>query len=127
MMNTLSVHSNELFPKILQAIDMQIHNFDLERCDERTFYLTILLNYEKHQVICDLIYLIDKEELYGAISLNHLYEQAQQFFSRHFNYALLYKDEIRIAQSFSQTQEFLTCLKTYAKKYPKYVQPKFFK
>ncbi|MEK4230694.1 hypothetical protein [Solibacillus sp. FSL H8-0538] len=126
-MSNLAIRSTDDFTTILHSININLYKFDLKRCDERTFYVTISLHYEQHEAICDLIYLIDKEELYGAISLNNLYERAQQFFLKHFKYELMYTDEMLIAKNFSQTIQLQACLKTYSEKYPKYVQPKFFK
>ena len=108
------------FSSIVNNISIQVHNFDLSRCDEQTFYVTIALQYEQQRAVCDLIFLVAKEELYGAISLNHLYEDAQHFFLKHFNYALLYKDEIYIAELVSQMTNFQESFKQYAVKYPIY-------
>lgn len=113
-----SVSTN--FSTIVNNISIQFHNFDLSRCDERTFYVTIALQYEQQLAVCDLIFLVDKEVLYGAISLNNLYEHVRIFFLKHFNYELLYKDEIYIAELVSQMTNFQESFKKYAVKYPKY-------
>lgn len=108
------------FTKITEQIGITFYEFDLTRCDERTFYITISLEYKNLKEICDLIFLVDKEELYGAISLNNRYENAQNFFLKHFNYPMLYTDELFIASLTSSTKKFKECFKLYAQQYPKY-------
>lgn len=112
--------STPVFTKITQQIDISFDDFDLRRCDERTFYITISLQYNGNKEICDLIFLIDKDELYGAISLNDRYKNAQQFFLTHFNYSMLYIDELQIASFASTCQQFKKCFMSYTQKYPKY-------
>ena len=126
-MNKLLNRPMHDFKVILSNIVIGFPKFDLNRCDERTFYIKIELKYDQYHTVCDLIYLIDKEELYGAISLNELYSNAQKFFLTCFDYELLYTDEMQIAKIVSQTAEFQKYLKAYSVKYPKFVQPKFFK
>lgn len=126
-MNKLINRPLHNFKVILSNIVIHFPKFDLNRCDERTFYIQIELKYEQYHTVCDLIYLIDKEELYGAISLNELYGNAQKFFLTCFDYELLYTDEMQIAKIVSQTVDFQKCLKAYSEKYPKFVQPTFFK
>ena len=115
-----------LFTSILQQIDVTFFKFDIKRCDERTLYVSISISTSQERVICDLIYLIDKNDLYGAISLNDKYDDARNFFKKNFGYDLLYSDEQAIATVISKTNTFKHCLKQYANIYPKYVQSKFF-
>lgn len=116
--------STPIFNKITQQIRITFHEFDIKRCDERTFYITISLQFKHHKEICDLIFLVDQDELYGAISLNNRYENAQKFFSNHFNYSMLYTDELYIANSASKSAQFKKCFSHYATKYPKYAMAK---
>lgn len=115
------------FQEVVERTHIRFYEFSLDRCDERTFYITISLSNNHSKVICDLIYLIDKSDLYGAISLNDKYDFARQFFKNHFDYDLLYSNEQTIAKIISQTPEFNRCLRQYSSIYPKYVQPYFFK
>ena len=115
------------FKSFFHHLDLQICDFLLNRCDERTFYVTICMQFKGHKATCDLIYLIDKEDLYGAISLNSKYDEARKFISQVFDYELLYGDELFIAESIRNTPTFKQYLKIYADKYPKYIQDKFFK
>ena len=114
------------FTEILKNIDLRFFEFNMNRCDERTLYVSISLSSKPGNAVCDLIYLIDKNDLYGAISLNEKYDTVRNFFKKHFNYDLLYSDEQIIAKMISQTKEFKHCLERFAKLYPKHVQPKFF-
>ena len=114
------------FTSILQKIDVKLFNFSIGRCDERTLYVSISISTSQEWVVCDLIYLIDKNDLYGAISLNDKYDYARKFFKKNFDYDLLYSDEQAIAKIISKTSTFKHCLKKYANRYPKYVQSKFF-
>ena len=114
------------FAAILSDTDIKFFEFNMNRCDERTLYVSISISNNRDQAICDLIYLIDKKDLYGAISLNDKYDNARNFFKNHFGYDLLYSDEQAIAKIISKTSKFKHCLKQYASVYPKYVQPKFF-
>ncbi|MER2107806.1 MAG: hypothetical protein ABS949_12785 [Solibacillus sp.] len=116
--------STPLFTNITKQITITFHEFDIKRCDERTFYITISLQYQQHKEICDLIFLVDKDELYGAISLNNRYENAQRFFQQHFNYSMLYLDELHIASSASTCTQFKKSFSQYAGKYPKYAMAK---
>lgn len=63
-------------PSFIHQLEVLFHHFDLERCDEKPIYITILLKYRLHKVPCDFIYIMDQEEIYGAISINKHYEQA---------------------------------------------------
>ncbi|WP_332648512.1 hypothetical protein [Lysinibacillus sp. 54212] len=126
MVKTIEL-STVSFREVLDRVNVQFYEFSLDRCDERTFYITISLSYNGTKVICDLIYLIDKSDLYGAISLNEKYDFARSFFKNHFGYNLLYSDEQNLAKIISQSHDFNRCLRQYSSIYPKYVQPKFFK
>ena len=112
------------FSSITTNVDIHVSKFDLNRCDERTFYLTIILKHGQYQAICDLIFLVDKDELYGAISLNSLYEHAQHFFKQQFNYELLYRDEMHIAKIVANTPQFKDSFNKYSAKFPKYTTTK---
>ena len=114
------------FSLILKDTDIKFFEFNMNRCDERTLYVSISISTNRDRVVCDLIYLIDKNDLYGAISLNDKYDNARNFFKNNFGYDLLYSDEQAIAKIISKTSKFKHCLKQYASVYPKYVQPKFF-
>lgn len=114
------------FETILKDTDIKFFEFNMNRCDERTLYVSISLATHRDRAVCDLIYLIDKNDLYGAISLNDKYDHARNFFKRNFGYDLLYSDEQAIAKMISETNKFKHCLKQYASVYPKYVQAKFF-
>jgi len=114
------------FASILKETDIKFFEFNMNRCDERTLYVSISISINRDRVICDLIYLIDKNDLYGAISLNDKYDNARNFFKKNFGYDLLYSDEQTIAKLISGTSKFKHCLKQYASVYPKYVQSKFF-
>ncbi|AWE08693.1 hypothetical protein DCE79_15510 [Lysinibacillus sp. 2017] len=119
-MNLVNKKASFQFTNILNRLSINVQNFDLSRCDERTFYITIAVQHVNHSTTCDLIFLIDRDELFGAISLNNLYENVQNFFVKHFNYSLLYIDEMQIAQRASENKKFTECMRTYMQKYPKY-------
>lgn len=106
---------------------VSICEFDLDRCDERTFYVTVGLEKDQKKVLCDLIYLIDKQELFGAISLNSKYDDARNFFKQQFNHDLLYSDELYIANQVTQSPEFSRYFNTYALKHPTHIKDIFFK
>lgn len=114
------------FATILKDTDIKFFEFNMNRCDERTLYISISISTKRDRVVCDLIYLIDKSDLYGAISLNDKYDHARNFFKNNFGYDLLYSDEQAIAKLINETPKFKHCLKQYASVYPKYVQSKFF-
>ena len=114
------------FVAILKDTDIKFFEFNMNRCDERTLYVSISISNNRDRAVCDLIYLIDKSDLYGAISLNDKYDNARNFFKKNFGYDLLYSDEQTIAKLISETSKFKHCLKQYASVYPKYVQSKFF-
>ncbi|MGN7479112.1 hypothetical protein ACTHOQ_14800 [Solibacillus silvestris] len=108
------------FANIIDHLSLSIHQFDLDRCDERTFYITIEVKYMDDSTICDLIFLIDRDELFGAISLNNLYENVQRFFMQHFRYQLLYTDEMQIAKIITTHPQFSQRIRIYSQKYPKH-------
>ena len=122
----ISLSNKHTFQSLITLINIRLQPFNLDRCDERTLYIPISIEKENNRSACDLIYLIDKQDLYGAISLNERYDAARDFFLKHFNYELLYSDEQHIAKIVSDSKQFKTYLKKYADVYPKYVQPKFF-
>ncbi len=111
-------------PSFIQQLEVAFHNFDIERCDEKTFYITVLLKYRMHKVLCDFIYIIDQEEIYGAISINKHYEHARNFIQQHFRHVLMYSDEIKLAKDFMDTIFFKRNIQLFAKKYPKFVASK---
>ncbi len=108
----------------IEQLEVAFHHFDLQRCDEKTLYVTILLKYRGQKVLCDLIYLINQQEMYGAISINEHYKHARNFIQQHFRHILHYSDELRLAQNFMHTFHFKQALQQFAKKYPKYVTNK---
>ena len=120
-MISLQVKPDMTFTSILNQLTISIHKFDLNRCDERTFYITINVQYADHSTTCDLIFLIDRDELFGAISLNNLYENVLRFFMHHFNYNLLYTDEMHIAKIATKHQKFIHSIHSYSQKYPKHL------
>ncbi len=114
------------FESILNEVVLSFHNFDLARCDERTFYISISIASKQQKVIGDLIFLTDKQDLYGAISLNEKYDEVRAFFKKLFDYDLLYSDELAIAHAVRKFPQFKKSLQQYAVQYPKNVQSKFF-
>ena len=125
MVRVLEYESN-LFDTILQSCNITFYDFDLTKCDERTFYISISVSANNKKVVGDLIFLIDKQDLYGAISLNEKYNAFRNFFKQQFHYDLLYTDEQTIAKIVCQSSHFKQCFKHYATHYPKHVQQKFF-
>lgn len=119
-MGLVSGRTSQQFANILKQLSIHVHKFDLSRCDERTFYITIAVEHANHSTTCDLIFLIDREELFGAISLNNLYQNVQHFFAKHFNYQLLYTDEMQLAQLVTRDYKFIESIHQYKQKYPKY-------
>lgn len=108
-------------PKFIQQIEVAFHHFDLLRCDEKTFYITVRFKYRAQDVICDFIYLIDQPEVYGAISINKHYANARNFIQQHFRHILCYSDELILAKNFMNTSSFKQCMQKFAKKYPKFI------
>jgi len=86
--------------------------------DEKTLYVTVLFKYGTHNVICDFIYIIDQQDMYGAISINKHYEKARAFVKQHFQQLLLYSDEMILANNFMNTVSFKYCLQQFVKRYP---------
>lgn len=107
-------------PALLQHLGISYHSFDVNRCDEKTLYITVELHYNTQKVVCDLIYLVDRPDMYGAISINEHYPQAKHFIKKNFNHTLMYSDETKLAQSISQTTFFKQSLQQFAKTYPKF-------
>ncbi len=107
-----------------QHVEVVFQNFDLERCDEKTLYIAVVLKHGTHQVVCDFIYIIDQQEIYGAISINKHYEKVREFVHQHFQQFLLYSDEMKLAKKFMHTHSFKQCLQQFAKKYPTIISSK---
>ncbi|MGN4127355.1 hypothetical protein ACMGD3_20440 [Lysinibacillus sphaericus] len=105
----------------IHKIEVTFHYFDLQRCDERTFFITVILKYRAHQLLCDFIYILDHPEVYSAISINEHYANAKKFFEQHVHHTLLYSDELLLAQNFMDTSSFKKSIRQFAKKYPKYI------
>jgi sensor histidine kinase regulating citrate/malate metabolism len=117
----------ENFPSVssfIQQLEVAFHHFDLQRCDEKTLYVTIFLKYRGQKVLCDFIYIINHQEMFGAISINEHYKHARNFIQQHFHHILLYSDELRLAQNFMNTFHFKQSLQQFAKKYPKFMTHK---
>ncbi len=108
----------------IPQVEVAFHHFDLERCDEKTLYVTVKLKYGTHKVLCDFIYIIDQQEIYGAISINKHYEKTRVFIQHHFQQFLLYSDEMVLAKNFMSTKPFKQCLQQFAKKYPAFISSK---
>lgn len=108
-------------PSFIQQLEIAFHHFNLQRCDEKTLYVTVLLTYRGQNVLCDFIYIINQQEMYGAISINEHYKHARRFIQQQFRHILLYSDELQLAKNFMDTIHFKQCLQQFAKKYPKYL------
>lgn len=108
----------------IHQIEVAFHQFDLDRCDEKTLYVTVLFKYGTHQALCDFIYIIDQQEIYGAISINKHYEKVRDFIQQHFQQFLLYSDEMTLAKTFMKTVSFKKCLQQFARRYPTYTSSK---
>lgn len=108
----------------IHQVEVAFHHFDLERCDEKTLYVTVLFKYGTHNVLFDFIYIIDQQEIYGAVSINKHYEKARVFIEQHFQQFLLYSDEMILAKNFMKTTSFKQCLQQFAKRYPTFISPK---
>lgn len=126
-MNAYAFNMTNSFQSFIHSLDITIDSLDLQRCDERTLYIPVTLQYKGHKTSFDLIYLIDKEELYGAISLNEKYDYARNFFIQHFHYELLYRDELFLADFIRSMPTFKQHLKAYTEKFPKHMKQNFFK
>lgn len=110
------------FSQILKQLKIEYESLPLSKCDERTLYVTISLQFNNTKTVCDLIYLMDKPRLFGAISLNKQYDLVKDFFKTHFNYDLLYSDELQLAHQFMYTANFKQSLLQFSNKYPKYTR-----
>lgn len=108
----------------IHQVEVAFHHFDLERCDEKTLYVTVKLKYGTHKVLCDFIYIIDQQEIYGAISINKHYEKTRVFIQQQFQQFLLYSDEMVLAKNFMNTVPFKQCLQQFAKIYPAHISSK---
>ncbi|MFJ7664045.1 hypothetical protein ACIQXW_16950 [Lysinibacillus sp. NPDC097162] len=108
----------------IQKLEVAFHHFDLQRCDEKTLYVTIFLKYRGQKVLCDFIYIINHQEMYGAISINEHYKHARNFIQQHFHHILLYSDELRLARNFMNTFYFKQSLQQFAKIYPRFLANK---
>lgn len=86
--------------------------------------MTVLFKYGTHQALCDFIYIINQQEIYGAISINKHYEKVRDFIQQHFQQFLLYSDEMTLAKTFMKTVSFKECLQQFAKRYPTYLSSK---
>ncbi|MEK4427008.1 hypothetical protein [Solibacillus sp. FSL K6-1523] len=108
------------FTSILSKLSISIYKFDINQCEERTFYITIRFWYANHFIFGELIYLLDREEFFGALSLNNSYTDVQRFFEEHFDYTLLHTDEIHIARLVAATPKFQEYIQQYKCKFPTY-------
>lgn len=122
MVRALDYYTSSKFEKIAEEVDVRIHGYPKEKCDERTFYITVSLHYNNDSQICDLIYLVDRHEFTAAFSLNNQYQKVRTFFLKHFRHNLLYVDEMYVAKRVSETKEFQTYFNEFSKMYPKYVE-----
>lgn len=109
-------------PNSLQQLGISYHSFELNRCDKKTFYITVELYFKGQKALCDLIYIVDQPDMRGAISINKHYNQAQLFIKRHFNHHLMYSDEMKLAKDFSKTSFFKQSMKQFARKYPEFAK-----
>ncbi|MGE7091566.1 hypothetical protein ACQKII_08975 [Lysinibacillus sp. NPDC048646] len=108
-------------PSFIQKLEVAPHHFDLQRCDEKTLYIKVVLKYRAHQVLCDFIYIMDQQEVYGAISINEHYANAKKFIKQHFGHTLIYSDELLLAKNFMGTTFFFKSVRQFAKQYPKFI------
>lgn len=111
-------------PEFLHLLEISYHSFDLDRCDERTFYISVELKHKANKVICDFIYILDQSEMYGAISINERYHQTKHFIQQQFNHSLMYSDEMMLAHRFSKSAFFKQRIEQFAKEYPKFITSK---
>lgn len=108
-------------PEFFHLLEVSYHSFNLNRCDEKTFYISVELKYKTNKVLCDFIYILDKPEMYGAISINEHYKQAALFMKQQFNHSLKYADEMRLTHRFSKSTFFKRNIEQFASKYPKFM------
>lgn len=111
-------------PKFIHLLEISYHSFNLDRCDEKTFYISVELKHKENTVLCDFIYILDQPKMYGAISINERYKQTKLFIQQQFNHSLMYSDEMSLAYSFSNSTFFKQHIEQFSKKYPKYVTNK---
>lgn len=126
MVGATTMNIATTFTGLLNNVQLKLEPFNMNRCDERTLYVPVSLHYKDNSVQFDIIYLVDKQELFGAISLNDYYDKARDFFTRHFNYDLYYHDEQHLAKMVSSSPQFKKYLQQYAATYPKHVENKTF-
>lgn len=122
MVRVLDYFTSSRFEEIAERIDVRVHGYPKEKCDERTFYITVSLHYNNDSLVCDLIYLVDRHEFTAAFSLNKQYQKVRAFFLKHFRHNLLYADEMHIAKRVSKTREFQTYFNEFSKAFPKFVE-----
>ena len=108
-------------PAFFQHLEVAYHSFNLDRCDEKTFYISVVLHYKEKNVKCDLIFIVDHPERYGAISINKHYFTAKRFIEQNFQHSLMYSDEIQLARNFSKTSSYKQNIHKFSEKYPKYM------
>lgn len=94
------------FSTILKEINITFENIPKNKCDERTLYVTMSISHNQEKVAFDLIFLLDRPQTFGAISINEQYEKVRNFFVHHFNYTLNYEDEIVLGKRFMETNKF---------------------
>lgn len=109
------------FVDVLKNITIDFHEFLMSKCDERTFYISINIRNGNDQEVCDLIFILDRPTVLGAISLNEKYDKIRHFFKKHFDYELSYSDEQRIAKLAMTTVHFKQCLQQFSSRYPKHL------
>ncbi|RUL56376.1 hypothetical protein [Lysinibacillus antri] len=98
--------TNLTFPTILEKVNIQFETIPKNKCDQRTLYVTISINYNREKVYFDLIFLLDRPEIFGAISINEQYDKVRYFFKQQFNHTLCYENELLIAEQFMKTKTF---------------------
>lgn len=122
MVRVLEQFPSSKFESIVEEVEVRFHGAPKEKWDERTFYLTISLHYNNDSQVCDVIFLVDRQEFTAAFSLNKQYPKVRGFFLKHFQHNLLYADEMYFAKQITKTIEFKTYFKEFSEKFPKYVQ-----
>ncbi|MFJ7668152.1 hypothetical protein ACIQXI_13720 [Lysinibacillus sp. NPDC097195] len=105
----------------IAQLEVAFHHFDLQRCDEKTLFVTVLLKYRGQKVLCDFIYIMNQREMYGAISINEHYKHARTFIQQHFRHTLLYSDELQLARNFMNTLHFKQILHQLENEYPTFI------
>lgn len=120
-MKLKETYNSLTFIDVLKSIKIDFHEFSMHKCDERTFYITISIQYGKEKETCYLIFLLDRPNILGAISLNEKYDKIRHFFKKHFHFDLSYSDEQQIARVAMSTIHFQKCLVQFSSHYPKYI------